>query len=235
MAYYKSPRLGLETPEPSNSPTFCPDMQKLADQLDELIYPTGDLRFTALPTPTTGWLACEGQAVSRTTYAALYGKIGTAYGEGDKSTTFNLPDYRGRVPMGAGQGTGGEESETFSTRKLGEKIGALLHKLTGAQSGMPEHSHGVTDGGHTHTVEDPGHSHYISPYNDGSGGNPAFSWTVGQNNSPHTPSGTGSETTGVKNKSAMTGVTVNEAGAKAAAESHNIVQPSTVCNVWIKT
>jgi hypothetical protein len=48
----------------------------------------------------SGWLLCDGTAVSRTTYSALFAAIGTSYGAGDGSTTFNLPDLRGRVPVG---------------------------------------------------------------------------------------------------------------------------------------
>jgi len=53
----------------------------------------------------TGWLECDGSAVSRTTYAALYAAISTAWGTGDGSTTFNLPDFRGRATIGVGTGT----------------------------------------------------------------------------------------------------------------------------------
>lgn len=53
----------------------------------------------------TGWLECDGSAVSRTTYAALFTAISTTWGSGDGSTTFNVPDMRGRVPIGAGTGT----------------------------------------------------------------------------------------------------------------------------------
>lgn len=52
-------------------------------------------------TSKTGFLICHGAAVSRTTYAALFAKIGTTFGDGDGSTTFNVPDFRGRVPQGA--------------------------------------------------------------------------------------------------------------------------------------
>jgi microcystin-dependent protein len=50
------------------------------------------------------WLLCDGTAYSRSTYASLYTAIGTLYGVGDGSSTFNVPDLRGRVPVGAGQG-----------------------------------------------------------------------------------------------------------------------------------
>lgn len=63
----------------------------------------GKLWFTG--TAPTGWLLCNGDAVSRTTYADLFAVIGTTFGTGDGSTTFNVPDFRGRVPAGDG-GTG---------------------------------------------------------------------------------------------------------------------------------
>lgn len=64
----------------------------------------------ALP---SGWLLCDGSAVSRATYAALFAAVGTAYGAGDGATTFNLPDGRSRTVVGAGQGT---EVGTFASR-----------------------------------------------------------------------------------------------------------------------
>ena len=63
--------------------------------------PTGTLAPFAGSTAPTGFLLCQGQAVSRTTYAALFAAIGTTYGAGDGSTTFNLPDGRGRALIGA--------------------------------------------------------------------------------------------------------------------------------------
>ena len=57
-------------------------------------------------TPPAGWLEADGSAISRTTYAELFALIGTTYGTGDGSTTFNLPDARGRTAIGAGQGSG---------------------------------------------------------------------------------------------------------------------------------
>jgi microcystin-dependent protein len=68
--------------------------------------PPGAIMPYATPlvsTPPTGWLYCNGQAVSRTTYGALFSLIGTNYGAGDGSTTFNVPDLRGRTVFGADQ------------------------------------------------------------------------------------------------------------------------------------
>lgn len=84
----------------------------------------------------TGFLLCNGAAVSRTVYDDLFAVIGTVYGAGDGSTTFNLPDVRGRTVIGAGQGPG------LSTRTLGTSLGTETHQLTIAQ--MPTHSHGVS-------------------------------------------------------------------------------------------
>lgn len=68
--------------------------------------------------PPAGWLVCDGSAVSRTTYAALFAVTSTFYGNGDGATTFNLPDKRGRSSMGAGSGPG------LTTRIRGNKFGS---------------------------------------------------------------------------------------------------------------
>ena len=68
--------------------------------------PVGSMQAYAGTSAPTGWLLCNGIAASRTTYSNLFSVIGTAYGAGDGSTTFGLPDMRGRVPMGAGTGAG---------------------------------------------------------------------------------------------------------------------------------
>ncbi len=83
-----------------------------------------------------GWLVCDGSAVSRATYAALFAAIGTTWGAGDGSTTFNLPDMRGRTVGGAGTGSG------LSARTLAQQVGEENHQLTAAE--MASHSHSVT-------------------------------------------------------------------------------------------
>ena len=64
--------------------------------------PLGTINAFGGSTAPDGWLLCQGQAVSRTTYADLFAIIGTAFGAGDGSTTFNVPDLRESVPKGAG-------------------------------------------------------------------------------------------------------------------------------------
>jgi len=68
--------------------------------------PAGAVMFFAMTSAPTGWLEANGDAVSRTTYAALFSAIGTVYGAGDGSTTFNLPDLRGEFIRGADGGRG---------------------------------------------------------------------------------------------------------------------------------
>lgn len=94
---------------------------------------SGKLWFT--DTPPAGWLLCQGQAVSRTTYAALFALIGTTYGAGNGSTTFNLPDLRGRVPVG--------KSSDTEFDALGKTFGTKTHTLTIAE--MPSHTHTETN------------------------------------------------------------------------------------------
>lgn len=77
-----------------------------------------------------GWLLCDGSAISRTEYAALFDVIGTVYGAGDGSSTFNLPDLRGRTAVGAEEGA-----------SRGTKTGAKEVTLTVNQ--LPAHQHGV--------------------------------------------------------------------------------------------
>ena len=67
--------------------------------------PIGAILAYGGTTAPTGWLFCQGQQVSRALYSELFAVIGTTYGSGDGSTTFNLPDFRGRTAIGEGTGT----------------------------------------------------------------------------------------------------------------------------------
>lgn len=120
-----------------------------------------DFGGTAAP---TGYLGCDGTAVSRTTYAALFSAIGTTWGVGDGSTTFNVPDFRRRTAVGSG-GTG--------TGTLGNAVGN-------------------TGGEETHVLtvpEIPGHTHTTPTANStGAGGVPASAGTSTPDSTPITGS-----------------------------------------------
>jgi len=76
-------------------------LSKLATSVANALVPVGSiLPFGGTSAPNSSWLLCYGQAVSRSTYSSLYAILGDLYGSGDGSTTFNLPDLRGRVPVG---------------------------------------------------------------------------------------------------------------------------------------
>lgn len=108
--------------------------------------PTGAVLDFAGASAPSGWLLCYGQPVSRTTYADLFAVVGTTYGVGDGSTTFNLPDLRGRVAagrddmggVGANRITGSSGPANWGDN-LGGVSGAQTHTLTAAQ--MPVHDH----------------------------------------------------------------------------------------------
>jgi microcystin-dependent protein len=100
--------------------------------------PTGVLTMWSTGTAPTGWLLCNGAAVSRTTYAALFAVIGTTFGAGDTTTTFNLPDYRDRMPIGA------------------NTIAASIGATGGSKDAI------VVSHTHTATVTDPSHSHSMT-------------------------------------------------------------------------
>lgn len=84
----------------------------------------GEIKAYGGSTIPAGWLLCDGQAVSRTTYPELFSVIGTTYGSGDGSTTFNVPDLRGRVITGVGTLSG-------NTYTLGEAVDAGLPNIAG--------------------------------------------------------------------------------------------------------
>lgn len=95
-----------------------------------------------------GWLLCNGSYISRTTYAALFGVIGTQWGTTD-SSNFRLPNLVDRMVLGA-----------TNDGNVGVIAGSATCTL--ATANLPAHNHNVLDPGHTHTINDPGHSHSYS-------------------------------------------------------------------------
>ena len=121
---------------------------------------TGTIQMWPTAAAPTGYLLCTGSAVSRTTYAALFAVLGTTFGAGDGSTTFNLPNYTNRMPYGTTVGSTGGSADAI----------------------VVSHTHTATS-----TVTDPGHNHTVnlavvssSPDTiNGSGGFPRGSSTTG--------------------------------------------------------
>lgn len=181
--------------------------ERLAVQVpaDGIIIPIGGLMPFAGSSAPSGWLFCDGSAVSRTTYSDLFTVIGTTYGSGDGSTTFNVPDLRGRIPMGAGTGTGGGDSGTgkptggdaLTARSVGAWGGEETHLLTGGESGTSAHSHGFSS----------------DPVTFGGAGN----------------------TTGAGATNITTINTTNASAEADADDAHNNVQPFIVVNYIIRT
>jgi microcystin-dependent protein len=83
----------------------------------------------------TGWLATEGTAVSRSTYANLFAAIGTTYGSGDGSTTFNLPDLRGYFVRGSGTNSDSNTSGTFGAKQTSSIVAPQQSLVLGGDGG----------------------------------------------------------------------------------------------------
>jgi len=123
---------------------------KLDSAAVSVLMPTASLMPYAGTVAPTGYLLCDGAAISRTTYSSLFGIVGTTYGVGDGSTTFNIPDLRGRVIAGqddmggtsANRLTG--QSGGLNGDNLGATGGAETHLLTSAESGLTSHTHSVS-------------------------------------------------------------------------------------------
>lgn len=173
--------------------------------------------FAGSSAPAT-WLLCFGQAVSRTTYAPLFAVIGTTFGAGDGSTTFNLPDARGRVSAGKDD-MGGTASSRLTT--VSGVNGSVLGSAGGTQyvtldiTQMPSHDHGGTtalDGSHTHT--------YLQQTLVGS--------NINTGGAIIASGGRSTEVTG------GTGVHQHVINAQGGSQGHPNVQPTLVFNKIIK-
>lgn len=194
--------------------------------IDTASLPAGAVTGTIVPfggsSVPSDWLLCYGQAVSRTTYASLFTILSTTYGSGDGSSTFNLPDLRGRVPGGK-DNMGGAAANRLTTAgsgvdgtTLGASGGAQTHTLSEAQ--LPSHTHSgstASAGAHTHSMNvlgpPPGSGAAYYPINDSN----FNSVTATDSAGAHTHT-----------------VTIGNTGSGSA---HNNTQPTLVLNYIIKT
>lgn len=180
------------------------DKNRRLDHLKDAV--VGDLKVSIRTGDFSGWLKCDGRAVSRSQYADLFAIMGTSFGAGDGSSTFNLPDCRGRVTGATGTGAG------LTARQNGDLVGAETHVLTEGE--MPAHTHGVTDPGHNHAYE-------------------RVVGTQGTDNLGNTETAADEIRTTTSTTASVTGITVNSTGGGLA---HNNMQPTIfIGNVFIYT
>lgn len=203
--------------------------------LNAIAIPVGGvIDYHSATPPTTNWLLANGQAIGRSAYSALnalYSAASYPFGNGDGSTTFNLPNYQDRISIGVNS----------IVASAGATAGAQTHTLVDAEMPNttpvtvsvtdPHHTHTATDSGHSHGVTDPGHTHTIKVPSSGTVPSTVMQ-TAGanltSNNSSINSSTTGvsvnSGTANVTNASTGTGITA--AGTLGGGNgSHSILNP----------
>jgi len=131
------------------------------DAVAAQIMPAGAVSPYAGSAAPTGWLDCDGAAVSRTTYATLFAVVSTTYGVGDGATTFNVPDLKGRVPVGK------EASQTRLTAAISGMTSTTLGNAGGHQD-LKTHTHVQDAHSHTYSVPPSFGSYNGSPFVYGS-------------------------------------------------------------------
>lgn len=137
--------------------------------------PAGTVIYTARSTAPTGYLKANGAAVSRTTYATLFSAIGTTYGGGDGSTTFNLPDLRGEFVRGLDDGRGIDTSRTLGSSQ-GDATALPNNAFTTSNPGNHSHSY---SGGDRQNLESGGQSQPVSQGGNTTGAAGAHTHTIG--------------------------------------------------------
>jgi microcystin-dependent protein len=192
--------------------------------------PTGTLHQWTTATAPQGYLLCQGQAISRTLFVNLFTAIGTLYGAGDGSTTFNIPDLRGNVPVGK------SSSGTFST--LNNKGGAETVTLSLTQ--IPSHTHIQNEHNHTqneHNHSQNAHNHIFSENALLVSNTIGFAQTsaINGNGFDISPNSSGF-TTATNNATTATNQATTATNQNAGGGlAHNNLQPYIVLNYIIKT
>ena len=202
------------------------------DQHLFMAMPIGTVLDYAGSQAPSGYLVCDGRAVSRTTYSALFAAIGTAWGVGDGSGTFNLPNLIGR--SGVGPGTVLDQAGNSLTFTYGQQVGSWSNQIL--QAHLPNyalhtdvqgyHAHGgatVAAGGHSHTTDGQGsHSHGGATWAAGSHGHSGVTDVQGDHYHYTSLYGFAPATVGAYNVMAQTAGAYNYYTSTAGAHSHNL-------------
>lgn len=197
------------------------------------LVPPGTIHQYGGPSAPSGFLMCDGSAVSRTVYATLFNVISTLYGSGDGSSTFNIPNLMGKVAVGY-------NSSDTNFNSYGKTAGEAFHTLTSKE--MPAHNHTVNDPGHTHGVTQAPHTHsstvYPTTFDVQGNGKYCHAWCDGGYdpsytvNAYSTRSITTTESSGtISVNNAQSTIGVNNTGQD---QSHNNLQPYLVLAYIIK-
>ena len=195
--------------------------------------PLGTVSGFAGSTAPSGWQLCYGQAISRTQYAGLFAVTSTTYGSGDGSTTFNVPDLRGRVVAGL-DNMGGTDAGILSTANtLGTTTGTEAITLTTAQ--IPSHNH--TQDSHNHTQN--AHGHVVSA-NSFAGDLEVTVGPLGGDGNKYSFSDSGNDASSTtanlyaRNTTATNIATTATNQVTGGGGSHNNMQPTMTINYIIK-
>lgn len=191
-------------------------LHSLAGAVNPYSIPLGGIiPFAGGTAPNSSFVLPYGQAINRTTYAGLFALTSTTFGTGDGSTTFNVPDLRGRLPTGKDD-MGGSAASRFGSvvTDNGTIVGITLGSVGGSTSHILTTSEMPT---HTHTVTDPGHQHNIGTFHTITGTGIA--------------GGTGAAEATAATNSNTTGITNQNAGSSSA---HAIVQPTIILNYLLR-
>lgn len=159
----------LEAEEGTNTEKLMTP-ERTSQAIDSLL-PSGMIAPFAQTTVPTGWLVCDGRAIDRAAHAKLFATIGVLYGEGDTTTTFNIPDYRGRFLRGLDAGKGVDPDSTTRTDRgdgaVGDHVGTVQTSanITHAHSVNPPNSNTSSTGSHAHSTGGGTGSHtFVSSY-----------------------------------------------------------------------
>lgn len=196
--------------------------------------PVGTIIAYAGTSVPSGWLVCDGSSQSTSTFAVLFAAVGYTYG--GSGSNFSLPDLKGRVAVGDGQGSG------LTNRTIGQKFGEENHTLTSSESGLPSHDHpnSLAAAGHTHS--EGSLAALIRINADGTNTTQEVStgsWTgnIDGNGGGRTGASTG-ESQGAKvtgsTGSSSASSTAGNSSSQNASQSHNVMQPSLVIKYIIK-